>query len=93
MTDFVELRKKTSLFSTGLIQVFFVSMNTYFLSFSLELAVFITSFMISLIWTFNVKRVVFGKIWDQVVYALGAAAGSVVGLLTAETLYSWATNP
>jgi hypothetical protein len=37
--------------------------------------------MISLIWSWNVKKVAFGTISDRVVYALGAAFGSVIGLL------------
>lgn len=69
------------LFITGFIQVFFVATNTYFLAKSYVLGVFTASFMISLIWSYNVKKVAFGTVWDRLFYALGAAFGSVAGLL------------
>jgi hypothetical protein len=69
------------LFLTGFVQVFFVAVNTYFLSKIFYLGVFLCGFMISLIWSWNVKKVAFGTISDRVVYALGAAFGSVIGLL------------
>jgi hypothetical protein len=37
--------------------------------------------MISFIWSWNVKKVAFGTLTDRIVYALGAAFGSAVGLL------------
>jgi hypothetical protein len=69
------------LFLTGFVQVFFVAVNTYFLSKIFYLGVFLCGFMISLIWSWNVKKVAFGTISDRIVYALGAAFGSVIGLL------------
>lgn len=92
MSLFVEVKKNFFLFCTGTLQVFFVSMNTYFLSYSLAVAVFLTSFMISLIWSFNVKRIAFGTMADRIAYALGAAVGAVIGLLTAESLHLWFIN-
>jgi membrane associated rhomboid family serine protease len=37
--------------------------------------------MISFIWSWNVKKIAFGTISDRIVYASGAAFGSIVGLL------------
>jgi membrane associated rhomboid family serine protease len=37
--------------------------------------------MISFIWSWNVKKVAFGTLSDRIVYASGAAFGSIVGLL------------
>lgn len=68
------------LFLTGFAQVFFVSINTYFLANEMYLGVLIAAFMISLIWSFNVKKVAFGTNIDRVVYAAGATIGSVAGL-------------
>jgi hypothetical protein len=44
-------------------------------------------FLISLIWTLNVKGVVFGTWAHRVVFALGAALGTGIGQLIAHWLY------
>lgn len=75
------MRDEVKLFLTGFVQVFFVSVNTYFLSKIFYLGVFLCAFMISFIWSWNVKKVAFGTLTDRIVYALGAAFGSAVGLL------------
>ena len=75
------MRDEIKLFTTGFIQVFFVAVNTYFLSKTFFLGVFVCAFMISLIWSWNVKKVAFGSLKDRVSYALGAAFGSTIGLL------------
>lgn len=69
-----------SLFATGFIQVYFVSVNTYFLANEMYLGVLVAAFMISLIWSFNVKKVAFGSGIDRVVYSIGATCGSLIGL-------------
>jgi hypothetical protein len=68
------------LFLTGFAQVFFVSINTYFLAHEMYLGVLVAAFMISLIWSFNVKKVAFGTNMDRIMYAFGATLGSVIGL-------------
>lgn len=73
--------EKLKLFITGFVQVFFVAINTYFLSKIFYLGVFLCAFMISLVWSWNVKKVAFGTTSDRLIYALGAAFGSIVGLL------------
>jgi len=75
------MRDSIKLFTTGFIQVFFVAVNTYFLSKIFYVGVFFCGFMISLIWSWNVKKVAFGTTSDRIVYALGAAFGSIIGLL------------
>lgn len=77
-----------SLFSTGFIQVYFVAVNTYFIANEMYLGVLIAAFMISLIWSFNVKKVAFGSTYDRVVYALGATLGSLVGLWSSSFIAS-----
>ena len=83
------MKKYTPLFVTGFIQVFFVSVNTYFLAKELYLGVFIASFTISFIWSFNVKRVAFGNMADRLTYAGGASFGAVVGLLSSAFLLAF----
>ena len=75
------MRDERKLFTTGFVQVFFVAINTYFLSKEFFLGVFVCAFMISLIWSWNVKKVAFGTLTDRIMYALGAAFGSMFGLL------------
>lgn len=75
------MRDEIKLFTTGFVQVFFVAINTYFLSKEFFLGVFVCAFMISLIWSWNVKKVAFGTLIDRIMYALGAAFGSMFGLL------------
>lgn len=69
------------LFITGFVQVFFVAINTYFLSKSFFIGVFICGFMISFVWSWNVKKVAFGTMQDRLAYASGAGFGSLVGLI------------
>lgn len=67
---------------TGFIQVFFVSLNLCFLVNRVYLGVLLASFMISFVWSFNVKRIVFGSNTDRVLYSLGASFGSIVGIFS-----------
>lgn len=69
------------LFLTGFLQVFFVAINTYFITKQNYIGVLIVSFLISFIWSFNVKKVAFGSLKDRVIYSLGASIGGFSGLL------------
>jgi hypothetical protein len=71
---------------SGFAQVFFVSVNTYFLAKGLFVGVFFAAFLISFIWSFNVKKVAFGSFKDRLVYSIGAAFGSVAGLYLSQLL-------
>jgi hypothetical protein len=77
------------LFFTGFLQVFFVSINTYFISRQFYIGVVICGFMISLIWAFNVKRIVLGTTKERLVYAAGASLGGLLGLLFSVKLLSY----
>lgn len=72
-----------SLFATGLLQVALVSLNTYLTAHQHLLSATLVGFGISFVWTFNVKKVAFGNMWYRIAYALGAAVGTLVGILTA----------
>lgn len=74
------LKDRLVLFLTGYSQVFFVAVNTYFLSKEIYIGVLISAFIISMIWSFNIKRIAFGSTKDRLAYAIGASLGSVVGL-------------
>lgn len=75
------------LFSTGFMQVFFVAINTYLISTKNLYGTVAVGFIISLIWSFNVKKIAFGTIKDRVFYALGAGVGSLAGLYLSITLF------
>jgi hypothetical protein len=75
------------LFTTGFIQVYFVAINTYLISNENYIGVLLASFMISIIWSFNVKKVAFGSLLDRMLYSFGAASGGVVGLFTSANLF------
>lgn len=78
---------KLKLFTTGFMQVFFVSANTYFVAKEEYLGVAGASFMISFIWTYNVKRVAFGGFTDKLIYAAGASSGALAGLAVGKMIF------
>lgn len=76
-----------SLFLTGFLQVFLVTVQTYFISKVFAPGVFVVGFMISFVWTWNVKKVAFGTRADRVIYSLGAACGALIGLVSSQLIY------
>ena len=76
------LKDRLLLFFTGYTQVYFVSLNTYFLAKEIYLGVVFSAFIISMIWSFNIKKIAFGSTKDRVIYAIGATLGSLIGLFT-----------
>lgn len=74
------------LFFTGFLQVFFVAINTYFIFQEFYVGVFLCGWIISLIWSWNVKRVAFGSFRDRMYYSFGAGVGSLVGLIVSKLL-------
>lgn len=81
-----DARSKLMLGLTGFIQVYFVAVNTVFLSRAMYGGVVIAAFLVSFTWSFNVKRVAFGSTADRVIYSLGAMTGSVIGLAMSDFL-------
>lgn len=73
------MENKLRLSWTGFLQVVFVAANTVCIAKYLLVAATLTSFMISLIWSHNVKKIAFGTEGDRIAYAMGAAFGCLVG--------------
>jgi len=71
----------TGLFITGFLQVFCVTIQTWFIAQSYLPGIVVVGFLISFIWSFNVKRIAFGSMLDRVVYSAGASAGATVGII------------
>lgn len=69
------------LFLTGFIQVFFVAVNTYLISIRHFTGVAACSFIISFIWSYNVKKVAFGTMKERIIYSIGATIGGISALL------------
>lgn len=80
------LKEKLPLFFTAVVQVTFVAMNVLFISHKMVVPMLITGFMISLVWTLNVKRVAFGGWWDRITYATGAMVGTGLGYLISASI-------
>lgn len=77
------------LFITGFTQVFFVAINTFFISKAIYGGVFICGFLISFVWSWNVKKVAFGDIKDRLWYSLGAGFGSLAGLIISVYIFKY----
>lgn len=82
------------LFLTGLLQVILVCLNTYQIAMFAKtkelimlVGIVIVGFLISFIWTFNVKKVAFGDMYNRICYASGAATGSAVGVYLGSIIY------
>jgi len=74
-------------FSTGLIQVMLVCVNTWQIANEKYLGAIIVGFLISLVWTLNVRAAAFGTIWQRLSYCLGAATGTALGLTITQIIY------
>lgn len=75
------------LFLTAFLQVLFVSANTYFLSQVNWIGVAICGWMISFLWSSNVRKVSIGTTKDRIVYSTGAMLGGLVGLYLAVQIW------
>lgn len=68
------------LIATGFIQVMLVAVNTVLLARSNYIGVTVVSFLISFVWSYNVKRTALGTLDDRLLYSTGAALGGLSGL-------------
>jgi len=76
-----------SLFLTAYIQVLLVAVNTWQISHQKYVGAVIVGFLISLAWSFNVRRVAFATWKERVVYSAGAALGTISGLFASHLIY------
>lgn len=88
----MKINSKISLFLTGVLQVYFVAINTVFLAKELYVGVLFAAFSISMIWSYNIKKIVFGTLVERIVYSLGATAGSLLGLYTSSFFMKFFSN-
>ena len=69
------------IFLQSFFQVGLVAINTMLIAKSLYIGVFIVSFLISLLWAFNVSKVAISTLNQKMTYAFGAGCGAITGLL------------
>ncbi len=67
-------------FLTGFLYIFFLAINTRFLSNANFQGAFICSILIGYLWTGNVKRVSISTQSERILYCIGSGFGSIVGL-------------
>ena len=75
------------LFAVGFLQVFLVSTNTRQVAQARYPGAFVVGFLISLVWAFGVRSIASSDPWHAVVYATGAACGTVTGIFVTRRVY------
>ena len=68
------------IFFQSFLQIGLVAINTLLISKQLYLGIFICSFLISLLWAFNVSKIALSDLRKKIIYALGAGTGAITGL-------------
>ena len=81
------MKEQATLFSTGFVQVLLVAINTWQIAHGKWLGCMIVGFLISYVWSWNVKKVAFGTHSDRLIYAGGAGLGILAGLSLAALFY------
>lgn len=69
------------IFLTSFFQIGLVAINTYLITQLIWVGIFMASFLISLLWAFNVSKISVSTIRSKLTYALGAGCGAITGLL------------
>jgi hypothetical protein len=67
-------------------QIGLVSISTVFITKHLYFGIFVSAYLISLLWTFNVSRIAVSTIKQKLIYSLGAGTGAVCGVLLTQLL-------
>lgn len=68
-------------------QVALVALNTFQIANAQWIGALVVGFLISLLWTFNVRRAAFGTWADRMIYSTGAMCGTATGLGIAAVIY------
>ena len=72
------MSKYIRLMFTAFLQVYFVGISTIFLA----RGIVFSAFVVSYIWTLNVKRIYIANLVERLLYATSAAAGSLIAYKT-----------
>lgn len=79
-------------FLTGFLQVFLVTITTVLVAGGHQNAATVSSFLISLVWTFNV-RAALGSWLVRITYCLGAATGTNLGFIAGHVIAALTQTP
>lgn len=77
------MKRNALLFGQGVVYVGLQAANVVQLARHHYTGAFVVGFLISLLWSWNVKGVAVRSGWAGVVYASGAAVGTVLGMFIA----------
>ena len=69
------------IFFQSFFQIGLVSISTILITKHIYFGIFVSAFLISLLWTFNVSRIAVSTIKQKLIYSLGAGTGAVCGVL------------
>jgi uncharacterized membrane protein len=75
-------------FTTAFLQVMFVCSNTVMIAKQNYPGIVICSFLISLLWTMNVKAAL-GTWQTRMFYCAGASSGALVGVIISNWILKW----
>ena len=75
------------LFLNGFGLIVLATINTWQLAHERYYDSLLFGFLSALVWTFNVKRIAFSSVTDRIIYATGAAVGSLAGLELVKIFY------
>ena len=81
------MKQRLITFGRAMLQPFLVAINVYEIAHEQYVDAFIVGTLISFVWTFNVRSVVFGDMMDRVLYAFGAGVGTIAGLAFVNFVY------
>lgn len=69
------------IFLTSFTQVGLVAINTLLIAKGYILGIFLASFTISLLWSYNVSKIALSDVKRKLIYSFGAGFGAVTGYL------------
>jgi len=68
------------IFFQSFLQIGLVSISTILITKHIYFGIFVSAFLISLLWTFNVSRIAVSTIKQKLIYSLGAGTGAICGV-------------
>lgn len=67
------------IFFTSFFQIGLVAINTLLIAKGYVLGIFLASFTISMLWSYNVSKIALSDFKNKMIYSLGAGFGAITG--------------
>ena len=67
-------------FFSAMLQIFLVSTNTYLVANGFMISAGIVGFLLSWVWSWNIKRIAISSNMERLIYCLGAGVGTSFGV-------------